>query len=198
MSNPTNNPYDSGNNPNQYGDQPYGDSHGGSLPSYGESTHGAGQGAGYPGAGYAGAGPGSGPGAGYNEQGSGYAGYQQYQSYDAGQPGGAPEKKSTLAVAVFVLGIISLLVAVTGFAIVPGVIGVILAIIAFVRNRKKAKEARRTWMSVLGLIFSIIGIVASIIIFGVILLAFTDPVVQECMNTAANTEELQACLESSL
>src|SRR5699024_7851624 len=50
-----------------------------------------------------------------------------------------------------------------------GIVGVIVAIIALVRNRKKPKPARRTWMSVLGLIFSLIGIVATLAIFGVIL-----------------------------
>src|SRR5699024_2794948 len=100
--------------------------------------------------------------------------------------------------AAFVIGIIALLASVTGFAIIPGIVGLVVAIIALVRNRKKPKDARRTWMSVLGLVFSIIGILASVLIFGALLAVFTDPAVQSCLDSAVTTEELQSCLESSL
>jgi len=48
------------------------------------------------------------------------------------------------------------------------------------------------------LVFSIIGILASVLIFGALLAVFTDPAVQSCLDSAVTTEGLQSCLESSL
>ncbi|MGO1953172.1 hypothetical protein [Corynebacterium casei] len=62
-------------------------------------------------------------------------------------------------------------------------------------NRKKPKEARRTWMSVLGLIFSIIGVIATVLLFGIVLAIFGDPAVQACWDNAATQVEFQECFE---
>ena len=178
MSNPNNNPYDSSGNAENFGDsqQPYGS--GSSLPSYGSDSQ-------QPTGGY--------------QQGTG--GYQEpdfsgYQQYQAGQYEDEPVKKSGLALAAFILGIISLLAMITGFSIIPGVIGAIVAIIALVVNRKKPKAARRTWMSVLGLIFSIIGIVATFVLVGLVMAVMGDPAVQACWDSSATQVEFRSALKA--
>ncbi|MGP5723274.1 DUF4190 domain-containing protein [Corynebacterium casei] len=185
MSNPNNNPYDSTGNSGNYGDnqQPYGSDSG--LPSYGSGAQ----------QGPAGSQPG-----GYQQGAGGYqepniGSYEQYQGYQGGGFDDAPVKKSGLALAAFIIGIISLLATITGFSIVPGLVGIIVAIIALVVNRKKPKEARRTWMSVLGLIFSIIGVIATVLLFGIVLAIFGDPAVQACWDNAATQVEFQECFE---
>ncbi|MGO3042893.1 MAG: hypothetical protein ACTIIK_00760, partial [Corynebacterium casei] len=124
-----------------------------------------------------------------------FGSYEQYQGYQGGGFDDAPVKKSGLALAAFIIGIISLLATITGFSIVPGLVGIIVAIIALVVNRKKPKEARRTWMSVLGLIFSIIGVIATVLLFGIVLAIFGDPAVQACWDNAATQVEFQECFE---
>src|SRR5699024_17204 len=128
----------------------------------------------------------------------GYGGYQQYQGYAGGQVNDAPVKKSGMALAAFIIGIISLLAMITSFSIIPGIVGVIVASIALVRNRKKPKPARRTWMCVLGLISSLFGIVVTLSIFGVMFAFMREPAVQACIERTNSSEELQACIESAI
>lgn len=139
------------------------------LPSYGATNAG---GAGYD-AGY-------GAGYGANE-------YTQFSPDPAYATG--PVKKSVLALVALIFGVLSLVAIVTAFSIVPGVIGLILSVIALIINRKKPKEARRTWMSVTGLILSLIGIVASLFIFGSVFVLFG-----ECV-TQTSSSDMEACVE---
>ncbi|MGO1800724.1 MAG: DUF4190 domain-containing protein [Corynebacterium casei] len=199
MSNPNNNPYDSTGNSGNYGDnqQPYGEQPSGD--SYGAGDYGSGSGLPSYGSGAQQGPAGSQPG-GYQQGAGGYqepniGSYEQYQGYQGGGFDDAPVKKSGLALAAFIIGIISLLATITGFSIVPGLVGIIVAIIALVVNRKKPKEARRTWMSVLGLIFSIIGVIATVLLFGIVLAIFGDPAVQACWDNAATQVEFQECFE---
>lgn len=199
MSNPNNNPYDSTGNSGNYGDnqQPYGEQPSGD--SYGDGDYGSGSGLPSYGSGAQQGPAGSQPG-GYQQGAGGYqepniGSYEQYQGYQGGGFDDAPVKKSGLALAAFIIGIISLLATITGFSIVPGIVGIIVAIIALVVNRKKPKEARRTWMSVLGLIFSIIGVIATVLLFGIVLAIFGDPAVQACWDNAATQVEFQECFE---
>ncbi|TQE42969.1 hypothetical protein EJK80_09455 [Corynebacterium phoceense] len=162
----------------------------------GSTAYGAGAGAGADygtgaGAGYTGYGAAGTPGA------TGTPGYGQgYQG--AGDWGAAAAQKSKLAPWALGVGIIALLSCL--FIIPPvvlGPIGIILAIVALVMARKLPKEARRTWMSVTGLVLSVLSL-----LFVVVLAVFSVGVFQsanldECMKLTDPAEQ-QKCIENNV
>ncbi|KXB55837.1 hypothetical protein HMPREF0307_00499 [Corynebacterium sp. DNF00584] len=81
--------------------------------------------------------------------------------------------------------------------VVLGPIGIILAIVALVMARKLPKEARRTWMSVTGLVLSVLSL-----LFVVVLAVFSVGVFQsanldECMKLTDPAEQ-QKCIENNV
>lgn len=197
----------------------YGDGANRNLPSYGEGTgrsnpfadsnnSGSDNNAGNSGADNYGSGNygsvdgyGSGTPGSYSAPDSGAAGYGGDAGYGAGapdQPGyEEPVQKSKLAVAAFIFGLLCI---VAGFAVmsfIPGIIGVILAIVALVRNRKKPREARRTWMSVTGLVLSIMGILWSIVALFIIGVLLEDMGALECLQLEDPAAQ-QACMEEAV
>lgn len=121
------------------------------------------------------------------------AGYPAYAGADS-----QPAKKNAVAIWALVIGIIALL---SLLLIVPplllGPIGIVVSIIALVVGRKHPKELRRTWMSVVGLITSILALAGSIAImaFGVKLLGDTGA--DKCLNLHDPAQQ-QACMEETL
>lgn len=121
------------------------------------------------------------------------AGYPAYAGADS-----QPAKKNAVAIWALVIGIIALL---SLLLIVPplllGPIGIVVSIIALVVGRKRPKELRRTWMSVVGLITSILALAGSIAImaFGVKLLGDTGA--DKCLNLHDPAQQ-QACMEETL
>mgnify|MGYP001756478597 FL=1 len=97
-----------------------------------------------------------------------------------------------------VIGIIALL---SLLLIVPplllGPIGIIVSIIALVVGRKRPKELRRTWMSIVGLITSILALAGTIAVmaFGVKLLGDTGA--DKCLEMQDPAQQ-QACMEETL
>lgn len=181
MTNPNNNPYGADGQPGNAGENA------GGLPSYGGGSANTGD---Y----QSGANPsGASSAGGYQEP--DFSSYAEYQGY-AGENQQGPVKKSGMALAAFIIGLICLPAMLTAFSIVPGVIGLIVAIIALVRNRKKPKEARRTWMSVVGPILSILGIIATVAVVGLVAVIMGDPAVQACWENSATQEDFQACFNS--
>lgn len=178
---------------------PYGNNDS-NLPSYGDSSasqpgaHSAeGQAAGnqtprFPGtggdAGYAG------DGAGYSAYNIGTDGQGAFQQEDP-----KLHKKSVLAIFVLLVGLVALLTGpmVLGFAV--GLFGILLGIIALIRNRKKVGKARRTWMTVVGIILSVIGIVLAFVVTRAVM---QSPEIQNCMYDASGNlrapEDVQACI----
>ena len=121
------------------------------------------------------------------------AGYPAYAGADS-----QPAKKNAVAIWAMVIGIIALL---SLLLIVPplllGPIGIIVSIIALVVGRKRPKELRRTWMSVVGLVTSILALAGTIAImaFGVKVLGDTGA--DKCLNMQDPTQQ-QACMEDTL
>ncbi|WP_448855396.1 DUF4190 domain-containing protein [Corynebacterium camporealensis] len=192
----------SDNNAGNSGADNYGSGNYGSGDSYGSAgSYGSvdGYGSGTPGSysapdsGAAGYGGDAGYGAGAPDQ----QGYNQQPVYDQ-QPGyEEPVQKSKMAVAAFIFGLLCI---VAGFAVmsfIPGIIGVILAIVALVRNRKKPREARRTWMSVTGLVLSIMGILWSIVALFIIGVLLEDMGALECLQLEDPAAQ-QACMEEAV
>lgn len=121
--------------------------------------------------------------------------HQGLEGY-SGVNAGAVDHKSTMALVAFIFGLLCIPTAIVGLSIVPGVIGVILAIIALVRNQKKSAPARRTWMSVTGLVLSVLGIVASIVIVGAIASIFGSDEVKACSDLPRDQQE--QCLKDAV
>ena len=121
------------------------------------------------------------------------AGYPAYAG-----AGSQPAKKNAVAIWALVIGIIALL---SLLLIVPplllGPIGIIVSIIALVVGRKRPKELRRTWMSVVGLVTSIFALAGTIAImaFGVKILGDTGA--DKCLNMQDPAQQ-QACMEDTL
>ncbi|RSZ61661.1 hypothetical protein EAH68_12230 [Corynebacterium hylobatis] len=99
------------------------------------------------------------------------------------------------------LGILALVMAVslflTAFAFIPGIIGLILAIIAIVRGRSLSGPSRRTGMSVTGLVMSIIAIVLSVGFWVLMGLLVSESGISDCA-TLTDPAAQQQCLEDAL
>lgn len=179
------------------------------LPNYGSSDANP-TGTSYPagGTGSTAYGAGSGAGADYGTgagAGSGYTGYgatgtpgygQGYQG--AGDWGAAAAQKSKLAPWVLGVGIIALLSCL--FVIPPvvlGPIGIILGIVALVTARKLPKEARRTWMSVTGLVLSVLSLLFFVVLAVAVMGIFDSANLEECMNITDPAEQ-QKCVEDNV
>ena len=197
----------------------------GATPSNGSTSPGAGAGQGLPNYGSSDANPtgtsypaggtgstaygaGSGAGADYGTgagAGSGYTGYgatgtpgygQGYQG--AGDWGAAAAQKSKLAPWALGVGIIALLSCL--FVIPPvvlGPIGIILGIVALVTARKLPKEARRTWMSVTGLVLSVLSLLFIVVLAVIGVGIFNSANLEECMNITDPVEQ-QKCVEDNI
>ena len=162
----------------------------------GSTAYGAGAGAGADygtgaGAGYTGYGAAGTPGA------TGTPGYGQgYQG--AGDWGAAAAQKSKLAPWALGVGIIALLSCL--FVIPPvvlGPIGIILGIVALVTARKLPKEARRTWMSVTGLVLSVLSLLFIVVLAVIGVGIFNSANLEECMNITDPAEQ-QKCVEDNV
>ena len=120
-------------------------------------------------------------------------GYQAYQGYPVNSvDNGVPGKKSVLAIWALVIGIVALLSSSFALGLFFGIAGIVIAIVALVRNRKKAPECRRTWMSVVGLVLSVVGIIATIIFASVLAMV----TLQECGQYSNDPAALQTCMEN--
>lgn len=171
-------------------DSAYGSTSGSS--NYGEPNYGASTSSGY------GQGSGYGDNAGYGAPAAGNQGYGSGQ-YDAAyadySDGLASGKPSTLALVALIVGILSLLsiFVLLPAALLPGLLTVILAIVALVRNRKKPKPLRRTGMSVTALILGIITVVVSAVIMAFIVFAVNETGAMNCVEIQDQAAR-EACL----
>ncbi|KAA8724991.1 hypothetical protein [Corynebacterium phocae] len=162
---------------------PYGDNNDtNGLPSYGNETHQAGavnhdQGAAY---------GNNAPVAGY---GAGPVGYENTQ---------IPAEKNKLApwaLGVGILALLSLLLVLPPFLLGP--IGIILAIIALVKGKKLPKELSRTWMSVVGLVTSVLALLGAIGFIALGVSLFNSTGAQDCMGLETQVA-VEQCLEEKL
>ena len=139
------------------------------------------------------------PGNGKNSDGTEGAVYPAYAGGGVSEP--QTEKKSVIAVWALVIGIIAL---VSLLLVVPplllGPIGIIVSIIALLKGKKRPKELRRTWMSIAGLITSIIALFLSVA-FSIYLythIGWTMTPDPEMCATIEDPAQKQACMEDSL
>lgn len=99
------------------------------------------------------------------------------------------------------VGILALLVAVSLFltwlAFIPGVIGLILGVIAIVRGRSLSGPSRRTGMSVAGLVMSIIAIILSVVFWVLMGMLVSETGIDSCV-TLTDPAAQQQCLEDAL
>ena len=125
-----------------------------------------------------------------------------YPAFAGGGDGySSAEKKSVIAVWALVIGIIAL---VSLLLVVPplllGPIGIIVSIIALLKGKKRPKELRRAWMSIAGLITSIIALILSVA-FSIYLythIGWTMTPDPEMCTTIDDPAQKQACMEDSL
>lgn len=113
--------------------------------------------------------------------------YSEAAAYNSGNT--IPGKKNPLAPWALGAGILTLVAVVsfffTGFAFIPGIVGIILSTIALVQGKKYAPQDSRKVLSIIGLVLSIIGTLISIVaiimamaLFGDCL-TYSDPVQQQ-------------------
>lgn len=139
------------------------------------------------------------PGNGKNSDSTEGATYPAFAGGGVGKP--QAEKKSAIAVWALVIGIIAL---VSLLLVVPplllGPIGIIVSIIALLKGKKRPKELRRAWISIAGLITSIIALILSVA-FSIYLYTHIGwtmtPDPEMCM-TIDDPAQKQACMEDSL
>lgn len=125
-----------------------------------------------------------------------------YPAFAGGGDGYSPaEKKSVIAVWALIIGIIAL---VSLLLVVPplllGPIGIIVSIIALLKGKKRPKELRRAWMSIAGLITSIIALILSVafLIYLYTHIGWTMTPDPEMCTTIDDPAQKQACMEDSL
>lgn len=125
-----------------------------------------------------------------------------YPAFAGGGDGySSAEKKSVIAVWALVIGIIAL---VSLLLVVPplllGPIGIIASIIAWLKGKKRPKELRRAWMSIAGLITSIIALILSVafLIYLYTHIGWTMTPDPEMCTTIDDPAQKQACMEDSL
>lgn len=120
-------------------------------------------------------------------------GYPAYAGAD-----NQPAKKNAVAIWAMVIGIIALL---SLLLIVPplllGPIGIIVSIIAVVVGRKRPKELRRTWMSIVGLITSILALAGSIAVMALGVAFLGETGADKCLEMQDPAQQ-QACMEDTL
>ena len=139
------------------------------------------------------------PGNGKNSDGTEGAVYPAYAGGGVSEP--QTEKKSVIAVWALVIGIIAL---VSLLLVVPplllGPIGIIVSIIALLKGKKRPKELRRAWMSIAGLITSIIALILSVafLIYLYTHIGWTMTPDPEMCTTIDDPAQKQACMEDSL
>lgn len=137
-----------------------------------------------------------------------YQGYQDYQSYGSDSAAGATGTGWAMdaprngvapwALGVSILGLVmALSVLGTAFAIVAGVIGVVLSIIAVIKARKIQGPGRRMGMSVTGLVLSIITVVLSILFWVAIFAMLSWTGIADCF-TITDPAQQELCVEESL
>ena len=106
-----------------------------------------------------------------------------------------------IAVWALVIGIIAL---VSLLLVVPplllGPIGIIVSIIALLKGKKRPKELRRAWMSIAGLITSIIALILSVafLVYLYTHIGWTMTPDPEMCTTIDDPAQKQACMEDSL
>lgn len=149
-----------------------------------------------------------GAGASASNEYAGYGGYQEpaygAAGYGAG-PGGSTwameAEKNGVAPWALGIGILSLIVGVSmifsGLAFLPGIIGLIVSIVAIVKARKLQGPGRRMGMSVAGLILSILAIVASILFWLLAVFILNDSGVMECFSITDPAAQ-QTCINDAL
>lgn len=125
-----------------------------------------------------------------------------YPAFAGGGDGySSAEKKSVIAVWALVIGIIAL---VSLLLVVPplllGPIGIIVSIIALLKGKKRPKELRRAWMSIAGLITSIIALILSVafLVYLYTHIGWTMTPDPEMCTTIDDPAQKQACMEDSL
>lgn len=99
------------------------------------------------------------------------------------------------------LGILALIMGVSiflsGFAFIPGAIGIIVAVVAIVRGRRLGAAGRRTAMSVTGLILAAVGVILSIVFWVVVSVLVSESGIGECMNIT-DPDAQRICVEDAI
>ena len=119
--------------------------------------------------------------------------------YSAPQYGGfetQQESKNPVAPWALGVGILSLLGSIVVFGSLLGIIGVILAIVALVVGRKHRPENRRTVMSVVGLVTSmIVGVVIMVAAYNI----FDEIGVIDCIDQHGDDEDaIEQCINTNV
>lgn len=145
-------------------------------------------------------------GAGYGNPGHGEQGYgganQPGGVYSGAEFGGAGAwavDAPANTVAPWALGV-SILAVITGlsiigtaFAVIPGLIGLILAIIAIVRARRIQGPRRRMGMSVTSLVLSVLAMLLTVLFFVFLGAVFQGTGIMDCLELPT-AEQQEACL----
>ncbi|GEO94032.1 DUF4190 domain-containing protein [Kocuria turfanensis] len=131
------------------------------------------------------------------QQGQGYPGQQG--QYDMGQYGaGAKPQGTGLGIAALILGIVSLLTCWFVLGLVPGLVGLVLGIVA-VRKLGRTPGASKA-VPIIGIVLSVLGILASIfflVIFGALLGEF-GPAMEACNQYSSDPTAFQQCIEREM
>lgn len=145
----------------------------------------------------------TGAGAGPADPGYGAPGYGS-AGYGAG-PGGSTwamhEEKNRVAPWCLGVGILALVGGIsiffTALAFLVGIVGVILGIVALVRGRKIEGPGRRTGMSVVGIVLSVVSIGLSVLFWVLMGIFASETGIADCMSLTDPAEQ-QACVEDSV
>lgn len=142
-------------------------------------------------------------GDGYWKSGTGYPDAPAATDFSSGAD---PAARNGFAPWALGLGIASVVMVVTflvaPLAVVPGIIGIVLGILALRRVRACRPEVARKGMSITGLVLSIIGTLLGIVfavglfVLGSAIVDEVGPIVEECEASTNSEAELQRCLES--
>lgn len=126
----------------------------------------------------------------------GQYGQGQQGQYDMGQYGGGSKPPGTgLGIAALILGIVALLTCWFVLGLVPGLVGLVLGIVALRKLRRTPGASKA--LPIIGIVLSVLAILASIfflVIFGA-LIGEIGPAMEACSQFSSDQAALQECLE---
>lgn len=110
-------------------------------------------------------------------------------------------EKNTAAPWALGIGVVGILMAVsmilTMGAFIPGIIGLVVGLIALAKGRRIHGPGRRTGMTVTGLVLSVLSIAASLAFFVFIGVIARETGVMDCINLPT-TQEQQECINDAI
>ncbi|GAB3941516.1 hypothetical protein [Corynebacterium tapiri] len=135
----------------------------------------------------------------------GEPGYAGYTTPDYGTPqftGDVPVRKNGLALAALILGLVGfvlmlLFIGLIGISPLLGLIGLILGIVALVKAKNYTEGYKRKGMAITGIVFSVLTLVASALLYALFGAVLSIPGIMDCMSLQ-DSAAIEQCVTNTM